>query len=102
MLTDLRCPRGEGLPLSLWREGSNEEIIMSTCQDFMVLPARRNAALLPSMRVRIQHVLQTDMTQLNLRRSIRDALNPIREMREGEKERERERERERDMGGKIR
>ena len=68
---------------------------MSTCQDFMVLPARRNAALPPSMRVRIQHVLQTDMTQLDLRRSIRDALNPIREMREGEKERERERERER-------
>jgi len=55
----------------------------------MVSSARRNAAAPPSMRaIRAQRVSQSDMTQLDLRRSICDALNPI---TDSEKERERER-----------
>jgi len=54
----------------------------------MVSSARRNAAAPPSMRaVRAQHVSQFDMPQPDLRRSICDALNPI---RNSERERKRE------------
>lgn len=59
----------------------------------MVSPARRDIAAPLSMRaVRTRHVSQSDMTELDLRRSICDGLNPI---KDSEREIERERARER-------
>lgn len=70
MLTHLRHPRGRRGPLG-W---SNEEIIMRVRVKILWYRSREKTQL---RRHLCSRTLQLDMTQTDLRWSIRDALNPI-------------------------